>query len=129
MVIAIHREWCALIAEDRGESRGGLHVEWMRECRYCWIRRTNLSIYMLQQAATAMHIQELHAAADAEDRQLSRIGGGDRLPLQRVTRCVHLHRAINRLVVAIGMDICTAGEEQPLRAGEGGGTLRRGCVR
>jgi DNA polymerase III delta subunit len=81
----------ALIAKDRGESSCRLHVEWMRERRRCWICRTNLSIHMLQEAAAAMHIQELHAAADAEDWELSRVGGGDRLPLQRVTRRVHLY--------------------------------------
>ena len=75
-----------------------------------------------------MHIQELHAAADAEDWQVSRVGGGDRLPLQRVARCVHLYCAINRFVVAIGMDISAAGEEQALRAGECGGALRRRCI-
>jgi hypothetical protein len=67
VVIAIHREWRALITEDRGESGCRLHVQWMRERRRCRIRRTNLSVDMLQQAPTAMHIQELHAAADAKD--------------------------------------------------------------
>jgi hypothetical protein len=48
MVITVHREWRALITKDRGEPGGRLHVQWMRKRWCCWIRRTNLSIYMLQ---------------------------------------------------------------------------------
>jgi hypothetical protein len=124
VVIAVHGERRAYATEDLGEARPLLHVEWVRQCRSRWICGANLSLHMLQQAATAMNIQQLHPAADAKDWESTCVCCGDRLPLQRVASHIHLDRAIDRFTVSIWMHIGTAGEEETLHAGEGGGPLR-----
>ena len=127
-VVAVDGDVSSNITEDLLVTRPLLHVGWVGQCWRCRIRCADLPVDMLQQAATAMHIQELHPATDAEDRKRARIRSGDRLPLQLIARNIHLNGAINCFVVAIWMYVRTTREEEPLHAGEGGRALLCGCV-
>jgi hypothetical protein len=76
-------------------------------------------VHVLEQAPAHEHVDGLEAATDPQDGHAALAGGDERIGLQLVAAGFDFARAVLGLAVAVGMEVGTTGQEQPVHGLEG----------